>query len=635
MPLQQTSGNSTTDAYAGGVAVVPNYIEDVFSTWLYTGNGSTQTITNGIDLAGKGGMVWIKYLTIAYDHKLTDTVRGATKALISNKTDAQTTDTTGLTAFGSTGFTIGANTSYNTSNDAFASWTLRKQPKFFDIITWSGNNTDGRSIPHSLGSVPGCIIVKCTNFGSTDWFVWHRSIANNGLLLDTTAAASSTFWNPTDSPTSTNILVSNTYGTNTTGQTYVAYLFAHNAGGFGLTGTDNVISCGSFTTNGSGTASVTLGYEPQWLMFKCSTTSTYANWYMWDIMRGFSNNSGSSAALYANLTNAEATGYTTAPNATGFTVGGWTASQTYIYISIRRGPMKVPTDATKVFSPSVATGSGTAVTTGFPVDLNMGAVRGGSSSNFNFVDRLRGIPQTSSDTTSNYFLVSSATDAETISTPFSYQWWNTGYNIGSFGDTLFYSLRRAPGFFDEVCFTGDGTNGYTNHNLTVVPELIIYKSRSVAQDWFVWQPSSVYVGSINTSAAFVNNGALSPATATQFTKISDNISFTYVAYLFATCAGVSKVGSYTGTGATQTIACGFAAGARFVLVKRTDSTGDWYVWDSARGMVSGTDPSLLLNSTAAQVNANSVYAITTGFQIVSTAAGINASGGTYIFLAIA
>jgi len=92
---------------------------------------------------------------------------------------------------------------------------------------------------------------------------------------------------------------------------------------------------------------------------------------------------------------------------------------------------------------------------------------------------------------------------------------------------------------------------------------------------------------------------------------------------------------YTGTGATQTIDCGFAGGARFVLIKRTDDVGDWYVWDSARGMVSGTDPSLLLNSTAGEVNANSVYTITTGFQIVSTASGINASGGSYIFLAIA
>jgi hypothetical protein len=109
-----------------------------------------------------------------------------------------------------------------------------------------------------------------------------------------------------------------------------------------------------------------------------------------------------------------------------------------------------------------------------------------------------------------------------------------------------------------------------------------------------------------------------------------------VAYLFATCPGVSKVGSYTGTSASQVINCGFTAGARFVLIKRTDSTGDWYVYDTARGMVSGTDPYLLLNNTAAEVNVNYVFTSSTGFTIQAAApAAINASGGTFIFLAIA
>jgi hypothetical protein len=112
---------------------------------------------------------------------------------------------------------------------------------------------------------------------------------------------------------------------------------------------------------------------------------------------------------------------------------------------------------------------------------------------------------------------------------------------------------------------------------------------------------------------------------------------TYVSYLFATCAGVSKVGNYTGTGTTKQIDCGFAAGARFVLIKRTDSTGDWYVWDTARGIVSGNDPYLLLNSTAAEVTSTDyIDAYSAGFELSSTApAALNASGGTYIFLAIA
>jgi hypothetical protein len=112
---------------------------------------------------------------------------------------------------------------------------------------------------------------------------------------------------------------------------------------------------------------------------------------------------------------------------------------------------------------------------------------------------------------------------------------------------------------------------------------------------------------------------------------------TYVSYLFATCPGVSKVGSYTGTGTTQQINCGFTAGARFVLIKRTDYDGDWYVWDSARGIVAGNDPYLLLNSTAAEVTGTDyVDTYSAGFEISSTApAAINASGGTFVFLAIA
>jgi hypothetical protein len=206
-----------------------------------------------------------------------------------------------------------------------------------------------------------------------------------------------------------------------------------------------------------------------------------------------------------------------------------------------------------------------------------------------------------------------------------------------------WGFRRAPSFFDEVCYVGNSTAGHTeSHNLGISPELIITKCRNTTSNWTVVSnyvnsyADYLYLNSVNASTGSPGAYSVTSTTFTMFNGSQNNTSGnTYVAYLFATCAGVSKVGSYTGTGATQTIACGFTGGARFVLVKRTDSTGDWYVWDTARGMVSGTDPSLLLNSTAAEVNANSIYTIATGFQIVSTAAGINASGGTYLFLAIA
>jgi hypothetical protein len=222
--------------------------------------------------------------------------------------------------------------------------------------------------------------------------------------------------------------------------------------------------------------------------------------------------------------------------------------------------------------------------------------------------------------------------------------YESGFAQSSYDPFIFWGLRRAPGFFDEVCYTGTGSNTTQAHNLTVVPELMIVKSRSSGGNWRVYSAAltNAQVLTLNaTTAASSDSTAWNSTTPTSgvfslgTSSVTNGVSVAYLAYLFATCPGVSKVGSYTGTGATQTIDCGFTAGARFVLIKRTDSTGDWYVWDTARGMVSGTDPSVLLNTTAAQVNANSVYTTAVGFQIVSTAAGINLSGGSFIFWAIA
>ena len=97
------------------------FIEDVFSTWLYTGNGGTQTINNGIDLAGKGGLVWCKGRTNAADHSLVDTARGASNTLITNNTGAQASYST-TTSFGATGFSLGNNVLVN-------SWKLHNHYK--------------------------------------------------------------------------------------------------------------------------------------------------------------------------------------------------------------------------------------------------------------------------------------------------------------------------------------------------------------------------------------------------------------------------------------------------------------------------------------------------------------------------
>ena len=635
-----------------------NYIEDVFSTYLYTGNGSTQTITNNIDLSTYGGLVWIKNRSAAWGHVL---ARQAQYWMSSNTTAAENTaDATSVSSYNNNGFSVGSRVQVNNSGENFVSWTFRKQAKFFDVVTYTGDGTSNRAISHNLGSTPGFILVKATST-TGDWYALHR-VGNAGSwgvgTLNSTGAFSAPsplFWgNGTTftAPTSTTFTVSADGGnlTNGSGVSFVAYLFAHDAGGFGAAGTDNVISCGSYTGNGSATGPViNLGWEPQWILLKPSTVID--NWNIIDNMRGFT--VGGSNQLYANATNAEggvatniainATGFQ--PNSTNSGVNG--NGQTYIYIAIRRGPMKTPTSGTSVFIPVTASipNSPYTVTTNFPSDLTLSQNRptGFWCSAF---DRLRW---------KNAVLNTSSTAAESVlSTPYmafdsnvnvvdNYNWIQA-YN----GSTAYWNFRRAPGFFDVVCYTGTGVARTVSHNLGVVPELMIVKVRNQINSWLVYAAplgatKRLFLSDTSaeaTSSAFWNNTAPTSSVFTVGTADGTNLNTgTFVAYLFATVAGVSKVGSYTGNGSSQTINCGFAAGARFVLIKRTDSTGDWYVWDSARGISAAgvNDPYLLLNSTAAEVTTNdSLSAQNAGFGVIQNATtNINVTSATYIFLAIA
>ena len=665
MPVIKTKGAASSQGFGefAKSAVVPNYIEDVFSTYIYGGTSAAQTINNNIDLSTKGGMVWLQSrggVSGIVSHFLFDSVRGATNYLNLPGSDAQNSSgatTTAISSFNTTGFSLGNDSlliSVNTTGNNYVSWTFRKQPKFFDVVTYTGTGSL-QNIAHNLGSTPGLIIIKKTT-ALGGWVAYHSSIGNTKYLSFNSNAASSTtatVWNNT-SPTSAQFTVNTASFVNQSAQTYVAYLFASNDGGFGLTGTDNVITCGSYTGNGSATGPiVTLGFEPQWLIIKNSTA--LGSWQIVDNMRGMPVGTAD-ATLQADLDNAESSVDYVSPTATGFQITSTSTevnsnATTYVYIAIRRGPMKVPTTGTSVFGTNARTGTGAnATVTGGQTDDAVLVKNRGSAVGDLFAARL----------TDTGYLETSSTAVEVAAgtTILQASPWDVmdGVKVGTTstitnasGNTFVnYLFKRAPGFFDVVCYTGTGGATTKTHNLGVAPELIIVKDRTTINMWPVYaSPIGItkYL-TLNSDNNQANDGAGSSGfwnatapTSSVFSlganSVVNSASDNYVAYLFATCAGVSKVGSYTGTGATQTISCGFTGGARFVLVKRTDTTGDWYVWDTARGMVSGTDPSLLLNTTAAEVNANSIYTATGGFQIVSTAAGINASGGTYIFLAIA
>ena len=225
---------------AAGAAGGATYIDDVFSTYLYKGNGNwttptppLQTINTGLDMSGEGGLLWLKQRdgTGSSNHILLDTVRGANKTLKSDSNAAETTIGWGQT-FTTTGFTL--NNSFNetnANNETYTSWSFRKAPGFFDIVKYTGNGNGSRQIAHNLGSIPGCLIVKRLSGGTGGWVVYHHRVGNypnlyGALYLESSGTKSNTApWAGTY-PTSTHFSVNNHVEVNNNGDEYIAYLFA-------------------------------------------------------------------------------------------------------------------------------------------------------------------------------------------------------------------------------------------------------------------------------------------------------------------------------------------------------------------------------------------------------------------------
>ena len=282
----------------------------VMDVALYTGNGSTQTISG---LNFDPDLVWIKGRSGATDHALYDTVRTATKQLESNTTTAETTEATGLTAFATGGFSLGALAQVNTSSATYAAWTwdagsstvtntdgsITSQVRAnasagFSVVTYTGTGADA-TVGHGLGVAAGLVIVKRRDTAA-NWQVRHTSIAAASsiqLNLTNAAASATTVWNST-APSSTVFSVGTDATVNANTATYVAYCFAPVAG---------YSSFGSYTGNGSADGPfVYTGFRPRWVMIKASSAAG-PHWMLIDSTR--SNYNQTFNQLYANLANAE------------------------------------------------------------------------------------------------------------------------------------------------------------------------------------------------------------------------------------------------------------------------------------------------------------------------------------------
>ena len=633
---------------AGGLNV-----EDVFSTYLYTGNGSTQTITNGIDLAGEGGLVWLKSRSQIYEHQLHDSTSSYLWwSLNSNNTNPRESEANSVNQFKSDGFVIGGG-DMSVNGDDYVTWTFRKAPKFFDVVQYNGDNTTSRQISHNLGAAPGVIIVKCTNT-SGNWVVYHKDLSRDGATVD----SNNLVLNENYSESGQGAFGDDQYQTSTyftlgrlgsgfndafnkSGNTYVAYLFAHNDGDgeFGPNGDQDIIKCGSYAGNGSTDGpEINLGFEPQFIMVKKHIGGT-GNWFVFDTMRGLIvggadiplrwNDTPAETNVYGDIFSITPTGFKLVTTSGTFNDG----ADEYIYIAIRRGPMAVPESATDVFDiyQNESTSTVPAFKHPFPVDFGIYKAASNTEDWWWSARPVQG---------QNYRLNVQTYSGGSTAYAFDYM---DGWFTSNTTQTDYYSWawKRAPQFFDIVNYRGTNSVQNVPHNLGVAPKLMMIQMlKNNAPLTVYFEPAGntntyyTYTNSQNDGSTTWNSTSPTDSVFTVKGPIGDvNYSgYDYMALLFGEIAGISKIGSYTGNGTSQNIDCGFSSGARFVLIK--PATGHWYVFDTERGIISGNDPYLRWNYSNAQTTVTDyIDPYSSGFTVNSTV--INGSGVVHYFYAIA
>jgi len=647
-PVQGVTGlwGGTQGALTSGGGEGPVYVDDVFSTYLFEGNSSTQTITNGIDFSGEGGMVWCKTRGSGTHHEIADTVRGTSQPRVvrANESDPQSNGDTG-NGFTSTGFSLSFTSGdVNWTGRAGVSWSFRRSSGFFDVITYTGSGST-QTLAHSLESTPGMIMVKRLDSNS-DWGVYHRG-QNGGSdpedyrikLNTTTNQNNDTYWGDT-APTTTHFTVGDAHTeVNADGGNYVAYIFAHDEQSFGASADSSVIKCGNYTGNGSTNGpDINLGWEPQWVMVK-NTTTAGGLWLMGDNMRGVVNG-GNDPYLQANGINAEYTAYDWIEfTPTGFKLTNTGVSlnyngNNYVYTAIRRSDGyvgKPATAGTDVLSLVYGTNStNPSYVTNFPVDWAFSR-RPTTTESWYVAARL---------IQDEYLVINSeAAEVGNTNQKFDFQngWHSQSANLTSY---FSWNWKRHAGF-DVVTYDGTSGNQTQNHSLGQVPEMIITKPRTFSDWWGVY-----HVGNGNNKLMRLNtNGAAyedtyawqstTPTSTVFYLGLNDAINKTgesYIAFLFSSVTGISKVGSYSGSNSSQTITTGFQP--RFLIVKKTDTTQGWVVLDTVRGWASGDDERLEFHNDSAQNDSIDFGAPTsTGFTLTGNVEKANQSGGSYVYYA--
>ena len=577
MPIQQM-------LLGVGAVATKTYVDDVFSTFLYTGNATARSINTGVDMS-KGGMTWIK----SRSHSLNGNIfssnlvdgNGTYGCLQTTDTDAAGYSNTGsnamLTAFNNNGFSLGADGSTYRVNGGtlsgsvptYSSWSFRKSPGFFDVVNWTGNGTAGRQISHSLSSIPGCIMVKCTT-DSRNWAVYHRGMGNGkAMALDTTSAQhnSTTYWNDTD-PTASVFTVGTANDTNKSGETYVAYLFAGGstnssavARSVGFDGSDDYLSLPASSDLDAGSGDLTIE-----CYFKIDPTINSSNYY-YLFSKGFGQQ-----------------------------------------IAIHQGKLKCWFDATDTYD-------------GYEVEMEShilsrnewhhGAITRSGNTWRLFVNGVQ---------------VDSATANFTPATTSSY---TTCIGAGDFSSPAYFFKGNISNFRYVK-----GTAVYTSSFISSESLTNITNTKLLCCN------DSSTTGSTVTPGTITANG--SPTASTESPQFDDP-----AAYIFGENEdkSVIKTGSYVGDGNggsnqgvanSQEIFLGWEP--QWILIKRSSAAESWILYDSMRGIsnvsADSADAKFELNFNDAESLLNHINLTSTGFTFTTSNNQVNSNGDDYVFVAI-
>jgi len=646
----------------------------------YNGTATNVTYQKATDF--QPDLVWIKERTSTSGHHLGDSVRGATKMIYSNLTNAESTDTATITSFDANGFTVGSSGGVNAGTDNYVAWCWKaggsvtpnnntvgsitstvsaNRAAGFSVVKYIGSSTSGLDIGHGLSSAPEMVILKNLD-SSTSWYVYHKDTGTtsgyiNYLRLNDTTIGdySDKIFYPVDFNASTFIA-----GHDTVLQgNMIAYCF-HSVDGYS--------KIGSYTGNGSASGPIVeTGFEPAFLMIKRSSSdASGGNWIIKDNTRDSVN--PNTKNLYANLSASEQDEYPVDFLSNGFQIKETNvdinkSGGTYIYLAIAADPDVTQPTVENSFDVVTYTGNGTTQTinTDFKPDLVWLKSRNNASWVHFLQDSIRGAEN---------FISSNRTDAEGTTTPHIVDSFDTnGFtvlgngNSNTNGDTYVAWCWKAGdhddnlpqintnGTIDSVVsvnpeagfsivkWTNTVSESSVGHGLSQKPQLIIAKSTSSSANWIVY--TDVIDGSmdylrLNLSDAKGDSGRTLPNSSV-FYFAGDTED--YIAYLFHSVDGYQKIGSYTGNTSGVTVTTGFRP--RWIIIKNATAGGDhWGITDSVRNPSGQTTKALFANLANSESD-NIAWGVTftsNGFEVPSTSTAsttYNENGQTFIYLAIA